>query len=188
MVTPLALRGLGELDHARHRLGLLLAHPGVPGGFVVVAAVADQARLVGRVVQHGLVDVHDDRRRQAGGRRCRASLGTSASQSGFLSAGPARSAARAVHGLRRPRGTRPSVCTHSTALRLSLAADGGRLGRLRLRVRGEACPAGGACRRRHGRQPGRQRGERVSGQARVDRTHGGTHRCDVVRRGYHADR
>ncbi len=59
--------GLGEFQRAGHRGGLFLAHPAVPGDLVVVAAVADQAGLVGRVVEHGLVDVDDHGRCQAGG-------------------------------------------------------------------------------------------------------------------------
>lgn len=51
--------GTGEGDHAGHGAGLAFLHPGVPARVVVFAAVADQAGLVGRVVEHGFVDVQD---------------------------------------------------------------------------------------------------------------------------------
>ncbi len=61
----LGVGSLGEIHHARNGLGLLLGHPLVPAQLVVFLAVAHQARLVGRVVQHGLVHVQYHGRLQA---------------------------------------------------------------------------------------------------------------------------
>src|SRR5690606_9851549 len=63
---PAAGRFGQELGRARQRRRRALAHPVVPAGLVEAAAAADQPRLVGGVVEHGLVDVDDDRRRQPG--------------------------------------------------------------------------------------------------------------------------
>src|SRR5690606_25713119 len=56
--------GAGEFGHSRNRRRLLFGHPVGPGVVIVFEAVPNQAGLVGRVVEHRLVDVQDHRRRQ----------------------------------------------------------------------------------------------------------------------------